>query len=63
MLGNVDVVVCDGFTGNVILKSLEGCGKAIINILVLPFFLIIRIIFGLVLCCNKLQGFLLVLKI
>ena len=33
MLGNVDVVVCDGFTGNVILKSLEGCGKAIINIL------------------------------
>lgn len=32
MLGNVDVVVCDGFTGNVILKTLEGCGKALINI-------------------------------
>lgn len=29
MAGDVDVVVADGFTGNVALKSVEGCGKAI----------------------------------
>ncbi len=29
MLGDADVVVCDGFTGNVILKSLEGMSKLI----------------------------------
>lgn len=33
MLGNADVVVCDGFTGNVILKTLEGFGIAVFGIL------------------------------
>ncbi len=33
MYGDVDVVVCDGFTGNIALKSLEGCGKAVKTIL------------------------------
>ena len=27
MMGNADVMVCDGFLGNVILKSIEGTGK------------------------------------
>lgn len=31
--GPVDVVVTDGFTGNVALKSIEGCGKFIGNVL------------------------------
>jgi len=31
--GEVDVVVCDGFTGNVILKTLEGFGVTIFKIL------------------------------
>ncbi len=31
--GNVDVVVCDGFTGNLVLKSLEGLSKAVIDML------------------------------
>ena len=30
--GSVDVVVCDGFVGNVVLKTMEGLGLAIINI-------------------------------
>ena len=29
MYGDVDVVVCDGFTGNIATKSIEGCGKAV----------------------------------
>ena len=29
MYGDVDIVVADGFSGNVAMKSLEGCGKAI----------------------------------
>ena len=33
MLGAVDVVVSDGYTGNVALKSIEGTGKAIGNLL------------------------------
>lgn len=33
MMGTVDVAVCDGFTGNVILKTLEGFGLAIFKIL------------------------------
>ena len=32
MMGTVDVAVCDGFTGNVILKTLEGFGLAIFKI-------------------------------
>jgi glycerol-3-phosphate acyltransferase PlsX len=32
MLGEVDVLVADGYTGNIALKSAEGCGKAISNI-------------------------------
>ena len=33
MIGNVDVVVCDGFTGNVMLKTIEGFGLAVFGIL------------------------------
>ena len=33
MTGNVDVVVCDGFTGNVMLKTIEGFGLAVFGIL------------------------------
>ncbi len=29
MLGDVDVVVSDGYTGNIAMKSIEGCAKAI----------------------------------
>ena len=29
MYGDVDVVVCDGFSGNIATKSIEGCGKAV----------------------------------
>jgi len=32
-LGDVDVVVCDGFTGNVILKVAEGLGEMVIGML------------------------------
>ena len=31
MLGMADVVVCDGFTGNVILKTIEGVGMFFMN--------------------------------
>jgi glycerol-3-phosphate acyltransferase PlsX len=31
--GNVDVIVCDGFTGNVILKAAEGLGEMVIGML------------------------------
>lgn len=31
--GTVDVMVCDGFTGNVVLKTMEGMGKMIIGML------------------------------
>lgn len=33
MAGDADVVVADGFTGNIALKSVEGCGKAISGIM------------------------------
>ena len=33
MAGEADVVVADGFTGNIALKSVEGCGKAISGIM------------------------------
>ncbi len=33
MLGECDVVVADGFTGNIALKSIEGCGKLVLNTL------------------------------
>lgn len=32
-MGNVDVAVCDGFVGNVILKVMEGMGKVVSNLL------------------------------
>lgn len=32
-LGGADVVICDGFTGNVILKCIEGMGKAFTDML------------------------------
>jgi glycerol-3-phosphate acyltransferase PlsX len=33
MYGDVDVMVSDGFTGNIAMKSIEGCGKAVSAIL------------------------------
>ena len=33
MYGDIDVMVCDGFTGNISMKSVEGCGKAISTIM------------------------------
>lgn len=33
MLGACDVVVCDGFVGNVLMKFLEGCGTALMQML------------------------------
>lgn len=33
MLGECDVVVADGFSGNVALKSMEGCGKLVLGVL------------------------------
>ncbi len=31
--GEADVMVCDGFTGNVVLKTMEGMGKSIVDLL------------------------------
>lgn len=31
--GNVDVVICDGFTGNIVLKSLEGLAAAVTDMM------------------------------
>ncbi len=33
MYGDIDVLVSDGFTGNIAMKSAEGCGKAVSTIL------------------------------
>ena len=33
MLGDCDVAVSDGFSGNIALKSMEGCGKLILSVL------------------------------
>lgn len=33
MLGECDVVVADGFSGNIALKSIEGCGKLVLGVL------------------------------
>ena len=33
MYSDIDVIVCDGFTGNIATKSIEGCGKAVGTIL------------------------------
>ena len=33
MLGDCDVAVCDGFSGNIALKSIEGCAKLILAVL------------------------------
>ena len=33
MYGDIDVMVCDGFTGNIATKSVEGCGKAVSTIM------------------------------
>ena len=33
MIGECDVVVADGFSGNIALKSMEGCGKLILGVL------------------------------
>lgn len=37
MYGDVDIVVCDGFSGNIALKSIEGCGKTVKEILTQEF--------------------------
>ena len=33
MIGDCDVAVADGFSGNIALKSIEGCGKLILSVL------------------------------
>ncbi|MCD8308319.1 MAG: phosphate acyltransferase PlsX [Clostridia bacterium] len=33
MLGDIDVAVADGFSGNIALKSMEGCGKLVLNVM------------------------------
>ena len=33
MFGDVDVMVADGFTGNIAMKSAEGCGKAVSSLM------------------------------
>ncbi len=33
MYGDIDVMVCDGFTGNIAMKAVEGCGKAVSTIM------------------------------
>ena len=33
MMGECDVVVSDGFSGNIALKSMEGCGKLVIEVM------------------------------
>lgn len=33
MLGDCDVVVADGFSGNIALKSMEGCGKLVLGVM------------------------------
>ncbi len=33
MLGDLDVMIADGYTGNIAIKSIEGCAKAVGNIL------------------------------
>ena len=33
MIGDCDVAVCDGFSGNIALKSIEGCAKLILAVL------------------------------
>lgn len=33
MLGDCDVVVSDGFSGNIALKSMEGCGKLVLGVM------------------------------
>ena len=33
MYGDIDVLVADGFTGNIAMKAVEGCGKAVSTIL------------------------------
>ena len=33
MTGDCDVVVADGFSGNVALKSMEGCGKLVLGVM------------------------------
>jgi len=33
MMGDIDIVVTDGFSGNIALKSIEGCGKTVKTVL------------------------------
>lgn len=33
MLGDIDVAVSDGFSGNIALKSIEGCGKLVLGVM------------------------------
>lgn len=33
MYGDADVIVCDGFTGNIAMKSVEGCGKSVSTVM------------------------------
>ena len=31
LTGNADIIVCDGFSGNILLKTLEGSAKAVLS--------------------------------
>lgn len=33
MMGDIDVAVADGFSGNIALKSIEGCGKLVLGVM------------------------------
>ena len=33
MYGDIDVMVCDGFTGNIAMKACEGCGKSVSSLM------------------------------
>ena len=33
MYGDIDVMVCDGFTGNIAMKAVEGCGKTLSSVI------------------------------
>ena len=50
MYGDVDVVVTDGFTGNIAMKSIEGCGKAVSHIMKREFKRNIFTMIGAMLC-------------
>lgn len=57
LMGNVDVVVTDGFSGNIYLKSIEGMGKLISNSLKDVLFKNLRTKLGTLLIAKEFTGF------